>query len=156
MDKMKKYFTFLIILILFYLFSNFIAYEALKTSLVPIENYSIECESPQINIEDACSSKVNGYVKGTVKNNTDSIIENKYIKVNFISKAGNVILSKYAEISKLNPGDEQEFKINFNAENITSFSADVVDNKTTSNIDIDKTELREVLVAVFLTWVICQ
>ena len=60
-------------------------------------------------------------------NNSDSDIHSKYVKINFLSKKGNVILTKYLDIDELKAKETKNFTINFEAENIKSFNMSIVD-----------------------------
>ena len=48
-----------------------------------IEDSKIEVENPNITIEQAKATYVNGYVNGKIKNNTEETINEKYIKFEF-------------------------------------------------------------------------
>lgn len=154
MARMKTFTKYLILFLLFYAFVSFMSYGFIRSALVPMESYSIEFEKPDITISEAKSSRVNGYVKGTIKNNTDENIKNKYVKVDFISKQNNVIISKYIEITDLEKGKIQDFDVKFNAENIKSFKMQLTDKKEISDAETNKTELTNILSGAFLVWLI--
>lgn len=154
MARMKTFTKYLILFLLLYVFVSFMAYWYMRSTLVPIQDYKIEFENPNIKIEEAKASRVNGYVKGIIKNDTNEKITNKYIKIDFISGQGNVILSKYIDIANLESGEQQDFNIQFNAENIKSFKLYFTDEKPINDIKINKTEIASVLGGVFLAWLI--
>ena len=61
-----------------------------------------------------------GFIKGTYETM-------EYVKINFLSKKGNVILTKYLDIDELKAKETKNFTINFEAENIKSFNMSIVD-----------------------------
>ena len=135
MDRMKTFGRYLIIFILFYVFVSFASYGFIRSTLSNMEISNNEMESPEVTIEEAKSSRVHGYVKGTVKNNTEETYgDNTYIKYDFISNKGNIITSKYLDVSNMKPGDTKDFNVRFNAENIAKTSMSLVN----SNEIIDK------------------
>lgn len=121
MGRMKTFRTYLILFLLFYVFVSFMSYEFIKSTLIDMTGYEINIENPKVEILEAKSSRVSGYVKGKVKNTSSEITGTEYLKIELISKTGNVITSKYVDISDMQPGDEREFNTKFNAENIESF-----------------------------------
>ena len=128
MSRMKTFGKYLILFILFFIFTNVMSYELAKSNLIPIASYSVEFQNPDIIIEEANASKVNGYIKGKIKV-SDKEIEKKYIRIDLISKNGNIILSKYIDVSDLKVNQQKEFYIDFKAENIKEFRMYLDDEK---------------------------
>ena len=128
MSRMKTFGKYLILFILFYIFTNIMSYEIIKSNLIPIQNYSVEFQNPDIIIEEAKASKLSGYIKGTIIAN-DKNIDKKYIRIDLISENDNTILSKYIDISELKENQQKEFYIDFKAENIKSFIMYLDDEK---------------------------
>ena len=60
--------------------------------------YKIEVENPNITIEQAKATYVNGYVNGKIKNNTEETINEKYIKFEFSTLRDVNIGNKYLKI----------------------------------------------------------
>lgn len=134
MSRMKTFRTYLILFLLFYVFVSFMSYEFVKSTLTDMKDYQIEAENLKIEVAEAKSSKVSGYVKGKIKNTSNNITETLYIKIELISNTGNIITSKYVDVSNMQPEEEREFNTKFNAENIESFKI-----TTSENSDITKT-----------------
>lgn len=131
MDKMKKFALYLLLLIAFYIFSNFMINAFLKVSYIDMHGYRININAEQLNIDisEAKSSKRNGYIKGSLKNNTDANIENKYLKVTLLSKGRKTISEKYLKIDKMESKQVRQFEVKFEDDNVNTFEIDLVDEK---------------------------
>lgn len=131
MDKMKKFALYLLLLIAFYLFSNFMINAFLKVSYSDMHGYDINIEAEKlfVDISEAKSSKRNGYINGMLKNNSDANIENKYLKVTLLTKNKKTMGEKYVKIDKIEPGEVRKFEIKFDEDNVKSFKIDLVDEK---------------------------
>ena len=102
----------------------------IQNSYKNIEGTVEQREGLVIIVEDAKSTLVNGYIKGNVKNVTDTDIQSKYIKVDLISNKGNLILTKYLQIDDLKAGENKNFTLNFRANNIVKAKMSVTDEYT--------------------------
>ena len=156
MKRMKTFTKYLILFLLFYAFVSFMSYEYVKSSLIPIAEYKIEFASPSVEIREAKTSRVNGYIEGTISNNTNEPIEYKYIKIDLISGQNNVITTRYIDISDLKQNNKMDFNVKFNAENIKSFKMYLTDNKELTDSQINKSEIKNILSAAFLVFLIIK
>lgn len=131
MDKMKKFALYLLLLIAFYLFSNFMINAFLKVSYSDMHGYSINIEAEKlfVDISEAKSSKRNGYINGMLKNNSNVNIENKYLKVTMLSRRNVSMGEKYVKIDKIEPGEVRKFEVKFDYDNVKTFKIDLVDEK---------------------------
>ena len=111
----------------FYIFVTVASIGFIKGTYETMEQNVYSSDEIQIEVDEAKSTFVNGYVKGKLTNNSDSDIHSKYVKINFLSKKGNVILTKYLNIDELKAKETKNFTINFEAENIKSFNMSLVD-----------------------------
>ena len=150
MSRMKTFRKYLIWFLLFYAFVSLMSYGFIRTTYVTMDSYNIDFDSPKVTIDDAKVTKVNGYIHGRVTNNTDTDLGNKYIKVDLISKTGNVITSRYIDISNLKKDEEREIKARFNAENIKEFNMTLVDKEELKKFDIITTKVINIACAIFI------
>jgi len=129
MDSMKKFLMYALILIAFYIFSNLMINAFLKVSYSDMHGYEINVDFNQLYVEvsEAKSSKRNGYINGIVKNNSDTNIENKYLKVTLLSKKKVVIDKKYIKIDKLEPKEVRKYEVKFDNDNVKTFTIELVD-----------------------------
>ena len=92
-----------------------------KSFYRPIESYEIKAESPAITVKEAKQTNANGYIKGTVKNNTDAEIKGKYIEFDFYTKNNVEIGKEYVEIGTLDAGEEKTYEDKFKYPNLERF-----------------------------------
>ena len=129
MSRMKTFLKYLMIVIAFYVFSNIMINAFLKVSYVDMHDYEINVDQVFIDVSEAKTAKRNGYIKGIVKNNTDVIVENKYLKFSMLSKNGNVLGEKYIRIDKIEPEQLRKFELKFEYDNVKSFKIEMTDTK---------------------------
>lgn len=134
MSRMKTFGKYLILFLTFYIFVNFMSYELVKASYKNIE-YKIQENELEINVEEAKASRESGKVKGKIKNITNNTLQNKYIKVEFISETGKIITCQYVDINQLKPEEQKEFTVRFRAENIKKINIDIVDKVEEKDIN---------------------
>ena len=100
MSRMKTFFKYFLIVVLFYVFSNIMINAFFKMSYKDMTGYQIDASPVFVDVTEAKATKRNGYINGIVKNNTEATVENKYLKVSMLSKNNNVLGEKYIKIDK--------------------------------------------------------
>ena len=113
MSRMKTFFTYFILFVAFFVFSNIMINAFLKVSYSDVSNYDIDVEELFVDVTEARVSQRDGYIYGIVKNNKENTIENKYLKVSMIDKYENVLGEKYVQIDKLEPEQLKKFEVKF-------------------------------------------
>ena len=58
----------------------------IKSMYQPFNSYVVSNDVITIKVDEAKKTNVNGYVKGSISNNSDSEVNGKYIKFIFLSK----------------------------------------------------------------------
>lgn len=129
MDRMKTFLKYLLIVVLFFIFSNIMIKAFLKVSFTDMHGYEVNVTGAYVDIKEARTSKRNGYIKGIVKNNTDTTIENKYLKFSMISQNDIVIGEKYVLIEKMDPEQLKDFEVKFDYDNVKTFKVEMVESK---------------------------
>lgn len=127
MDKMKKFFKLFLAFALLFVFSNLVINALLKNSYTKIKDYNIDVTGLYVDVTEAKASNWNGNVKGVVKNNTEEVVENKYLKFNFMSKKDRLIGEKYVKIDRIEPGQLRNFEVDFDYDNIKTFKIELTD-----------------------------
>lgn len=127
MDKMKKFFKLFLAFALLFVFSNLVINALLKNSYTKIKDYNIDVTGLYVDVTEAKASNWNGNVKGVVKNNTEEVVENKYLKFNFMSKKDCLIGEKYVKIDRIEPGQLRNFEVDFDYDNIKTFKIELTD-----------------------------
>lgn len=120
MKRFKQIMFFALLIVAFAVFTNFISRIGLKNTYKTISG-QIKSASPEIVVSEAKASDVNGYVKGTIKNNTETDIEKTFIKVDIYSKRNNILGDKYLEVIELKAGESKEFEIKFSHNNVDHY-----------------------------------
>lgn len=128
MDRMKTFGKYLLLVIVFYIVSNLLAYGCIITTYANMKVQVEQTESIELSINKAEATIVNGKITGSITNNSAEEISSKYIKIDLISERGNIILTKYLQIDNLKPRETKEFKLAFEAENISELRASITDN----------------------------
>lgn len=112
MDRMKTLTKYLVILIIFYFFSNIIITVCIKGTYKEIKA-EVLTDVPKIELIETKATYINGYVIGKVTNNTGSVINNKYIKIDCYSARDVNLGTKYVTIGNLQPNESIDFKMGF-------------------------------------------
>ncbi len=140
MDKLKKYFRYLLLFILMYITVTLLTAlgmreqkENFTCNIIGNKKYSIE-------IEDAKSSNLGGQINVKVTNKTGEIQTDKYLKIDLYD-ADRLVTTKYQEIKYLNIDETNRFEIVFEEKNINSGSLSVVDDIEEENKEEIKKEL---------------
>lgn len=127
MAKLKKYLLYVIIIVAFWIFSDILIYLSINSSYVNVDTkvYSI---SPEITVGESKATYVNGFVKGTIRNNTDSIINNKYLKIELYSPRDVKLGTKYIKIENLDVNKYKEFEMWYKFTDVEYANVTVTDN----------------------------
>ena len=126
MARMKTFFIYFLLVILFFIFSQIMIYFGIKTTY-QYKNVEIKTTIP---IEATVkATSVNGIANIKIKNNDGANLENKYLEIACYSKHDVEMGTKYIEIGKINKAEEKEFEIRFNYNKVERATIDIVDKK---------------------------
>ena len=137
MARMKTFFIYFLLVVAFFIFSQVMIYIALNTTF-QYKNIELKTTIP-MEVEVQATS-VNGFAKGKIINNTESEIQNKYIKIECYSKHNTLMGTKYIEIGKLNAKEEKEFEVHFNFDRVDRAVIDVVDERVLEEQNVPEEE----------------
>ena len=145
MKRMQTFFTYALIIIAFYFFSNFLIDFGISSSYKDVEQDKIKMEQSnngfEIEVDKANSNRRQAYFTGTVKNNSDKVIEKQYVKVDSYYK-GKLMQEKYLAFENMQPGEERKFKLLYSLGQIDEYRVSYVDeipiNKTIIDRGIEK------------------
>lgn len=129
MKRMKTFFKYFLIVVLFYVFSNIMINAFFKISYKDMHGYQIDVNPIFVDVTEAKATKRNGYINGIVKNNTETTVENKYLKVSMLSKNNNVLGEKYIKIDKIEPKQLRKFEVKFDYDDVKTFKIELTDTK---------------------------
>ena len=151
MDKIKKYAMYFILVIAFFILSDFLIYVGLNSSYRDIQRQgSVE----GVSIYQAEATKVNGRIRGLIQNPNGEDLNGKYVEVDLYSKRDVFLGRKYIQINDLQQGDTQSFELLFKIEDVASYNVNIVDEKQEGEeIDLLPNDLTtsQIVVATVLT-----
>ena len=118
--RMRVFLCYLLIFVVFFIFSDVMIYFYTKSLYQPMDSYEINVTEPEVTVTLAEATTMNGNIKGTIKNTTNETIENEYLKFEFFTPRDVNVGVKYLEIDRLEPGEEKKYEMGFRYENVTS------------------------------------
>lgn len=125
MKRMKTFFIYAMLVIGVILLTDVFANLVLETGYRTIKEYNINTTSPKIEIVQAETTNANGRIKGTITNNTNSLLQGQFIKIDLLSDLDNVVGTEYLQIGNLQPGESKKFSLNYRYSNVDSFIVSV-------------------------------
>lgn len=153
MARMKTFLIYALLVVGFFIFSEFIISVGLNSSYKDIERKD---NISQVEITEAQATLVNGKIKGIIKDSKEDNLTGKYVEIDLYSERDNMIGKRYVEINTTEVNREQEFHIYFEAEDVKSYSVAIVDEKQGGELKIIPEEWTktEIIVATIFTLLI--
>ena len=133
MSRMKTFFKYAMWVILFFIFSEIMININLETVY---RNIGRKDNLPQVTIYQAQATKVNGRIKGIIKNQAENKIESKYIKVDFYSERDVLLGTKYIDVSAMRENETQDLELYFKLQNVDYYEMSFTNEKTESEITL--------------------
>ena len=127
MARLKKFLLYVFLIAAFWIFSDILIYLSINSSYANVE-VRIFAISPEISIGESKATYVNGFVKGNIKNNTESIMNDKYLKIELYSKRDVKLGTKYVKIENLEVGKNQNFEMWYKFTDVEYANITVTDN----------------------------
>ena len=138
MDRLKTFLIYALLIVLFFIFSEFLINVSLQASYNDITRRdNIE----QVQIQEAQATLVNGKIKGTIKNSEQDYLTGKYVKIDLYSKRDNLLGTKYIEINTTETQNTQDFSVYFELTDVESYNISIVDKKDGGELDLIPDEL---------------
>lgn len=125
MDTLKKLLIFFLIIIGFFIFSNFLIYVGLNSSYRDIERKD---NVENVQIYQAEATKVNGRIRGLIQNVNGENLNGKYVEVQLYSKRDVFLGREYIQIENIEEGP-QAFEMLFKLQDVVSYEVSIVDEK---------------------------
>lgn len=140
MKRMQTFFTYALIIILFWIFSSVASNLLLKNSYKSVTSDKLIIEKSnngfEINVDRANSNKQQAYFTGTVKNTSNKVITKQYVKVESYYK-GKFMQEKYLAFENMQPGEERKFKLLYEVGSIDEYRVSYVDEIPTNRTIVD-------------------
>lgn len=126
MGRLKTFRKYIIWVILCYLFTMLMTYIGLNSTYKDMEK---NAEIPsQVKIDIAQATKVNGRIFGEVTSTEENDLNGKYIKIQIYNKKNELVGAKYLKIEETKINEPKKFVSYFTAENVETYSIDIVDD----------------------------
>ena len=153
MDRMKTFLKYTLWIVAFYIFSNLMIYLNIETTY---QNIGRKDNLPQITIYQAQATKINGRIKGTIKNSDKDYLTGKYLKIDLYSKRNVLVGKKYIDITTTQNNTTQDFSMYFELKDVTSYEVSIVDHKEEGEIELIPKEMTkpEIIVLTAMTLLI--
>lgn len=127
MKTMKMLLTFALLIALLWIFSDIVIYLSINGTYKP-KDAKIYVSSPEITITENKATYVNGVVKGSIKNNTEKIINGTYLKIDMYSPRDVNLGTKYVEINNLKPNQVREFEMGYKFTDVSYIKVTTTNN----------------------------
>ena len=126
MDKMKKYFIYILLIAGLFILSNFLINVGLNSTYQDIKR---EDNNSQIVIYQADATYVNGRIRGILTNPNGEELQGKFLKIELYSKRDILLGKSYIEIKDLKKEETQSFELLFRAKDVESYKVEIVKEK---------------------------
>lgn len=127
MKRLKTFLIYALLIAAFWIFSDIIIYLTINGTYKSIRT-DVYVTSPQITVDESKATYVNGFIKGSIKNNTQEIINQKYLKIDMYSPRGINLGTKYVKLENLNVDQSQEFEMWYQFTDVSNVIVKLVDN----------------------------
>ena len=127
MKRLKTFLIYALLIIAFWIFSDILIYVSINSTYAHTDT-RVYTNSPEIIIGESKATYVNGFVKGSIKNNTDNIINDKYLKIDLYSARDVKLGTKYVKIQNLEPNKYQNFEMWYKFTDVEYANISVVEN----------------------------
>lgn len=138
MDRLKTFLIYALLIVLFFIFSEFLINVSLQASYNDITRRD---NTEQVQIQEAQATLVNGKIKGTIKNSEQDYLTGKYVKIDLYSERDNLLGTKYIEINTTETQNTQDFSMYFELTDVESYNISIVDQKEEGELDLIPEEL---------------
>lgn len=153
MVRLKTFLIYALIIVGFFIFSEFIIDVGINSSYRDIIRKD---STSQVEISEAQATLVNGKIRGTINDYGDDNLTGKYVEIDLYSSRDNMIGKRYIEIETTDANQTQDFHIYFEAEDVKSYSVAIVNEREGGELEIIPEEWTrpEIIVATMFTLLI--
>ena len=126
MDRMKTFLKYILAIIIFFFFSNFLIYMSLETTY---QNIGRKDNLQQVIIYQAQATKVNGRIKGTIYNDANNKITDRYLKIDLYSERGNLLGTKYIDLLGIRENETRNLEVYFKIQDVDYYEISFTEEK---------------------------
>ena len=145
METMKKFLKYFICFMLLFIFVTITSYFAVRNTYKAIAKCEIEEGSPKITLQEAKATSTNGYLLGTINNNTLGYVSDLKVKADFYGKTGTYLGSEYLAVGNFKQNETKEFRLNFKFNKVESCKISLTEEDIPARemTEEEKTKLRQ-------------
>ena len=133
MERLKTFLIYALLIIGFFILSEFLINVGLNSTYKPIERKD---EISQITIYQAEATLVNGRIRGVVTNSQPDELNNKFIKIDFYSERDVFLGKKYVALEDIQQNETKSFEVFFKLEDVEYYSMSIVDAREEGEIEL--------------------
>ncbi len=123
---MKTFLKYILAIVIFFCFSNFLIYMNLETTY---QNMGRKDTLEQVTIYQAQATKVNGRIKGTIYNDVNHKISDRYLKIDLYSENGNLLGTKYVDLLGIRENETREIEMYFKVQDVDYYEMSFTEEK---------------------------
>lgn len=123
---MKKFLIYALLLIGFFIFSNFLISVGLNSTYQDIQR---EDHHSEITVYQAEATYVNGRIRGILTNTKGENLQGKFLEIELYSKRDVLLGRSYIEIDDIKKDETQNFELLFKAKEVDHYQVGIVEEK---------------------------
>ena len=125
MGTLKTYLKYILWIIAFYFFTNFLIFVGFNVNYKSIDAKGDLPE--QITIDKAEATKKQGRIYGHIQNNEQNNLNGKYIKITIFNSADENIATQYLKIQNLGATENKMFRATYTAKDSKYYEIDITE-----------------------------
>jgi len=145
MKRLKTFSIYVLLIAAFWIVSDIIIYLSINGTYNDKET-KVYISSPKVIVEESKATSINGYIKGSIKNNTQEIITDKYLKIDMYSARDVNLGTKYVKIDSLQSNESQEFEMWYEFSNVDY----AILTTTNEDVNIGESEFSSRKITIYL------
>ena len=153
MSRLKTFLIYVILIALFWVFSDFLINVGINSTYKPIESQSI---NNQIDVIQAEATLVSGRIKGVIHNSPENNISNKYVEIQLFAEDDDSLGNAYVDIGEVAENEVKPLDAYFKVNKVRSYKLDIVDQKKEETFEVRLKDLTkmEIVMGVFFVLIL--
>ena len=153
MDRLKTFLIYALLVVGFIIFSELLINLSLETSYA---NLGRKDNLKQVTIYQAQATKVNGRIKGTIFNDENDKIKDRYLKIDLYSERDVLLGSKYIDLLGIRDNETRNLEVYFKLQDVDYYEVSFVEEKESEGElpemikDLTKSEILVLTVFTYL------
>lgn len=140
MKRLKTFLIYALLIAALWIFSDIVIFLSINGTYKPMDT-KVYVNTPEVTISESKATYVNGYVKGSIKNNSKDTIDELYLKIDMYSARDVNLGTKYVKIDNLKTNQSQEFDMGYKLTDVNYVKISTTDN--VENVTLDQFESQE-------------